>query len=315
MIIQFFISFFCSIFLIKSLMTFFTKFFLDLPNYRSSHVKAIPSGGGIIFAICGCLFSLMNGIWFPLICFPLSIVSLIDDFRGLKPVYRYIVQFITALVLIFNSDIYKNILRNLPLASEIFLIFLLVIFGTAIMNFFNFMDGIDGILSSCMVIVFAIFAIKYLPFLWPLIGAILGFLIFNWHPAKIFMGDSGSTFIGSIFFGCILQVFKSIDDLSIFFLASPLLFDAFSCLLRRFYIGANIFKPHKMHIYQRLNQSGFSHQKVSLLYLSLTIFLALSYSLGNQNIYLASILLVIFFGILLDNKYAAPFKERRILKD
>ena len=89
-------------------MTFFTKFFLDLPNYRSSHVKAIPSGGGIIFAICGCFFSFMNGIWFPLICFPLSIVGLIDDFRGLKPVYRYIVQFITALVLIFNSDIYQK---------------------------------------------------------------------------------------------------------------------------------------------------------------------------------------------------------------
>ena len=315
MIIQFIISFSLSTILIKILMNFFKKFFLDIPNTRSSHIKPVPRGGGIVFVTCGCFFSLMNGMWFPLICFPLSIVSLYDDFNGLKPIYRYIIQAITALFLILKSNIYSSTIQNFNSILQIFLIFLLVICGTAIMNFLNFMDGIDGILSSCMMVVFGIFAIKYFPALWPFVGSILGFLIFNWHPAKIFMGDVGSTFIGSIFFGCILQIFNSINDLSIIFLASPLLFDAFICLLRRFYIGDNIFKPHKLHLYQRLTQSGFSHQTVSLIYLFATIILSIIYSLGNKNIYLTSIALVILFGILLDNKYAYPFKKKYIMKD
>ena len=105
MIFQFFISLVLSISLIKSLMIFFKKFFLDLPNDRSSHFKPVPRGGGIIFVFCGCFFSLLNGLWFPIICLPLSIVSLYDDLKGLKPISRYIAQAITALVLILNSNI------------------------------------------------------------------------------------------------------------------------------------------------------------------------------------------------------------------
>lgn len=315
MLIQFFISLILSITFIKILMNFLKKNFLDLPNDRSSHVKPIPRGGGIVFVICGCFFSLLNGMWFPLICIPLSIGCLYDDFKGLNPIFRFIMQAITSFFLILNSSIYNTYIQTLPPIIEIFIVFLLVICGTAIMNFLNFMDGIDGILSSCMIVVLSFFAIKFLPPLWPLVGAIIGFLYFNWHPAKIFMGDSGSIFIGAVFFGCILQTATSINDFSIIFIASPLLFDAFSCLIRRFYIGENIFKPHKLHLYQRLSQSSFSHQRVTFIYMSSTILISMCYALGYKNIYLISILFVIAFGILLDKKYAFPFKKRFMLRD
>ncbi|MAR85555.1 MAG: glycosyl transferase [Cytophagia bacterium] len=312
MIFQILISLFLSIIIIKNFISFLKKYFLDLPNHRSSHTKPIPRAGGISFVICGSFFALLNGSWFILICIPLSIVSLIDDFKELNPLFRYIIQAFTSLSLIITSQLYFDPIQKLPIISQLCLIFLLTILGTGIINFLNFMDGIDGILAACMIIVFVSLGIKFLPSLFPLVAAILGFLLFNWQPAKVFMGDSGSTFIGAVFVGSIFQISNSINDFKVIFLAAPLLFDAFSCLVRRFYIGENIFKPHKLHLYQRLNQAGFSHQKVSLIYLAATLILSLSYLLGNKNIYLVSIVSITLFGILLDRKYAYPFKKSHI---
>ena len=309
MIIQFFISLFLSIIITKILMNSLKKYFLVLPNKRSSHIKPTPTGGGLGFVFCGCFFSAFNGIWFPLICIPLTIVGLVDDFKGLNPISRYVTQALTSLALILSSRLYDVTIQNFSLISQLILIVILVVFSTAIINFLNFMDGIDGILASCMSIVFIILALSYLPYLLPFVGAVFGFLIFNWQPAKIFMGDLGSTFMGSFFVGCILQISISFNDISIFFLASPLLFDAFSCVIRRYYIGDNIFKPHKLHLYQRLNQAGLSHQKVTLIYLCATILLSLCYLQGNGNMYLISIISIILFGFLLDKKYALPFKK------
>lgn len=315
MIIQFLCSLLFSVIIIKCLKNFLEKYFLDLPNYRSSHIKPTPTGGGISFIICGCFFSALNGVWFPLICIPLTIVGLFDDFKGLNPILRYFTQTLTSLALIFSSSFFAEVIQNLSLLSQIITVSLLLFIGTAIINFLNFMDGIDGLLASCMTLVFGLFAIIYLPPLIPMVGAIIGFLLFNWQPAKIFMGDSGSTFIGAVFFGFILQICITINDLMMILIASPLLFDAFSCVIRRFYIGENIFKPHKLHLYQRLNQAGLSHKKVTYIYLSGTILLSLSYLLDNNNIYLIAIILIILFGIFLDQKYAYPFKKRFILKD
>ena len=259
--------------------------------------------------ICGSFFSIINGVWFPLICLPLSLVSLIDDYKGLNPILRYITQALTCLLLILNSKIYNDGLQDLSILSQIILIFVLILVGTAIINFLNFMDGIDGILASCMTIVFVSLAIRYFPFLFPFIAAIIGFLIFNWHPAKIFMGDLGSTFIGAVFVGCIFQMPITYNDLPIIFISTPLLFDAFICVIRRFYIGDNIFKPHKLHLYQRLNQAGLSHQRVSIIYLSFTILLSLFYQLGNINLYFIAIVFTILSGIFLEMKYAYPFKK------
>ena len=312
---QFLISLFLSIIILKGMMNFLKKYFLDLPNDRSSHLKPIPTGGGISFVICGCLFGAINDFWLPILSLPLSLIGFLDDLRGLNPILRYLTQALTCLAFILNSKIYESVIQNLTIFSQIFFILLLILVGTAIINFLNFMDGIDGILASCMVIIFGVLAIKSFPYLVPFIASIIGFLKFNWPPAKIFMGDVGSTFIGAVFVGCIFQISGNKNDFLMIFIATPLLMDSFICVIRRFFNGDNIFKPHKLHLYQRLNQAGFSHQKVSVIYLLTTIFLALFYLFGNLNMYIISILSTLIFGIFLEKKYAFPFRNYKKLNE
>ncbi len=81
----------------------------------------------------------------------------------------------------------------------------MVIAVTAVINFVNFTDGLDGLVAGCMAISLGAIAINGATGLWPLVGALAGFLIWNWAPAKVFMGDVGSTFLGAVFAGMVLQ--------------------------------------------------------------------------------------------------------------
>ena len=183
----------------------------------------------------------------------------------------------------------------------------MVILFTGIINFCNFIDGIDGLLVSSMVSVFCTFLIMGNISLLPIIGACLGFLIWNWYPAKIFMGDVGSTFLGAVYVGYVLES----NDLSLaiakLLLLTPIIADCTVCILRRLFTGQNIFAAHKLHLYQRLNQSGWSHAEVTITY-SLSLFvLSLSYIfLGLVGLILFSIF-IIFFGVYLDRNYAISF--------
>ena len=119
---------------------------------------------------------------------------------------------------------------------------------TGIINFINFMDGIDGLVTSCMIIIFifAYFTISsdFLIFIGPLIG----FLFFNWNPAKVFMGDVGSTFLGGSLVYLILSCNTLEQTLSIFLISFPLIGDAFFTLLKRFLSKHNIFKPDVIYV-------------------------------------------------------------------
>ena len=175
---------------------FLSRHVLDLPNTRSSHIQPIPRGGGVVFLFIT-IFSfilaqlsiehvLSVSIFLPLLCMPLAFLGFIDDLRGVPIRIRFSVQLITAFILIFFS----------PLNLSWFLVLFFVIFVSAVINFTNFMDGIDGLLGGCMFFVMLSIAF-YLSAPWPswtLPGALLGFLFFNWSPAKVFMGDVGSTF-------------------------------------------------------------------------------------------------------------------------
>ena len=152
---------------------------------------------------------------------------------------------------------------------EIPIIFqLLVIFaGSGIINFTNFMDGIDGLVAGCMLIILLSLYILKVDELLPLIAGLLAFLLWNWSPSKIFMGDSGSTFLGGIFFGVLLKLHDPITLIGVLLISTPLLGDAAICVIKRFFAGKNIFKAHRSHLYQRLQRAGFSHTKVSTIYI------------------------------------------------
>jgi UDP-N-acetylmuramyl pentapeptide phosphotransferase/UDP-N-acetylglucosamine-1-phosphate transferase len=177
------------------------------------------------------------------------------------------------------------------------LIFILLI--TAIINFINFMDGLDGLVAGCGIIIMASTSS------WAISGAILGFLFWNWSPAKVFMGDVGSTFIGAVFGGMLVQVQTYQESFVLLLTCFPLLADALVCVIRRFLNGENIFEAHRKHLFQRLQQAGWSHQNVSILYISAVGFLAMC---SHLSIYLpVALAIVLLTGIYLDRYIATSF--------
>jgi len=170
------------------------------------------------------------------------------------------------------------------------------------------MDGIDGLVASSMFIVFLTISLNTGILYIPITGALLGFLFWNWHPAKVFMGDSGSTFLGAIFIATLLKTNSIVLTLKYIFLLTPLIADSSICLLRRLLSNQNIFLPHKKHLYQRLHQAGWSHKKVSSLYSLATLILCISFFFFNIHTLLLTSLLIILFGTWLDKKFALKFK-------
>ena len=286
----------------------FKKILLDKPNYRSSHTLPIPRGGGISIFLTTLIFSCFNGFWTPLIFAPLAIIGFLDDLFNLPKKLRYFIQFLTSiLILIFlkNPEFYFLSNNN----YFIFLIFLpvLILFITGLINLINFMDGIDGLVGGCMFVVFLLISYTEGVDLLPLLGSILGFLFYNWHPAKYFMGDVGSTFLGGIYAFCVLNSYSWTNLIGLILVNTPLIADSSICILRRLFLGQNIFQPHRNHLYQRLYQSGWSHSKVSTIYIFSTVLLSITYIYGNIFSLIFLALLILYFGKILDSNIASPF--------
>ncbi|WP_017302673.1 MraY family glycosyltransferase [Spirulina subsalsa] len=252
---------------------------LDIPNDRSSHTQPTPRGGGLSF-IVAFLLTFTSTQLFPnpptlqplplwLILTPLALIGFIDDRTNLPASIRYLVQLATAIIAIWHFG-------PLPLPSLIIAIPLTLIAFTALINFYNFMDGLDGLVASLTALQLAFLAL-YLqqPHWWLLVAALLGFLYWNWSPAKIFMGDVGSTVLGACIGIALLNSPTPLQLWSALPITFPLIGDAIYTLIRRLLKKENIFQAHRTHLYQRLQQSGWSHGKVAIAYLLLTALIAL----------------------------------------
>jgi UDP-N-acetylmuramyl pentapeptide phosphotransferase/UDP-N-acetylglucosamine-1-phosphate transferase len=273
-----------------------TKRLPDIPNARSSHRSPTPRGGGLAFVVVATLltplFAQGATAWIPVVCAPLALIGVLDDRFNLPALWRYLAQILTAMALI--------VMATLPLPLWSLPLVLLTV--TAIINFFNFMDGLDGLLASCGAVLMLVSG------QWIMAGALLGFLLWNWSPARIFMGDVGSTYLGAVFAGLVLQRHQPLQALLLLLVATPLLADAVICVLRRWHAGQKIFQAHRLHLYQRLNSAGWPHAKVSLLYLIMITLLALGlfYALPLPTM-VAAVLAVLGLGLWLDQKQAASF--------
>jgi Fuc2NAc and GlcNAc transferase len=277
------------------LIPFLEKSFIDTPNLRSSHQRPTPRGGGLAFVLTGSLLHLYVVAgptkWIPVICLPLALVSFWDDFRSLPPVGRYLVQLGTAFGIVVWSG------HAISVMATVFLVIVI----TGIINFTNFMDGLDGLVAGCGVLLMAATSS------WAISGAIFGFLIWNWSPAKVFMGDVGSTFIGAVFAGMLLQRESSHELLYTMLIGFPLLADSFVTVIRRFINRENIFEPHRKHLFQRLHQSGWDHKRVALLYISGVAVLLFINSFFNISALMLAILCELLIAIYLEMKVAARF--------
>jgi Fuc2NAc and GlcNAc transferase len=292
---------------------------LDEPNARSSHRQPTPRGGGLAFVAVSSVSSgmaLLSAQAFaaaalPLLAAPLAVVGLLDDRHNLPASWRYGVQLLTAALMLGFSPLVQRF--GLAVASGNWFLLpvlaLLVIAVTAVINFTNFMDGLDGLVAGCMAVTIAALAIALTaPWpLWALVGSLLGFLLWNWSLAKVFMGDVGSTFLGAVFAGLVLQASSWPEALGCLLVATPLLGDACLCVPRRLLAGQRVFQAHRLHLFQRLNQAGWSHARVSLTYIAGTAVLAVAMLAGGWPWVFGLAVVELLVGVWLDQRVAVPF--------
>jgi UDP-N-acetylmuramyl pentapeptide phosphotransferase/UDP-N-acetylglucosamine-1-phosphate transferase len=258
---------------------------LDVPNQRSSHVVATPRIGGAAFVVAVlagvATFTVAAGgltagsLVVVAAATGLALLGLVDDFRSLPASIRLLVQTaisVLAVVALAVTPFPPNVPGWLAAALTVFWL-------VALTNAYNFMDGIDGIAAGQALVAGLGWAVlggllgSHDTMLLGLLGAVApaGFLIHNWPPARVFMGDAGSGFLGFFFAALPLTAAGRGPDVLTWavLLTWPFLFDTGFTLLRRLRRGENIFSAHRSHLYQRLTVSGLPHGRVSLLYSAL----------------------------------------------
>tara|TARA_Y100001970_G_scaffold294355_1_gene451368 strand:+ start:2276 stop:3202 length:927 start_codon:yes stop_codon:yes gene_type:complete len=293
--------------ILKKLIPYLRKIIPAEPSDRGMHSNTKASSGGISFVIIYTIMAIYQGFYLPLFSLPISLVGLIDDKYNISKKVRLIAQILTLLVIIlFLRSDSSSIISSLN--NNIYIYILLIFCGVGIINFINFMDGIDGLVCGSMIVI--LFAINgEFHYLLPIIGTLTAFLYFNWYPSKIFMGDAGSLFLGSYLVSLIYSSSNFINITKILLICSPLLIDALVSIIRRLIHKQNIFTPHKLHLYQRLVLNGFSHSKVSSIYIASIAFLSIIYTYYNLTSLIISVLLIIILGIYLDKRYALEFNK------
>jgi UDP-N-acetylmuramyl pentapeptide phosphotransferase/UDP-N-acetylglucosamine-1-phosphate transferase len=268
------------------------KGLFDVPNDRSSHTTPTPRGGGLVIVLVCLLGYLAIGFGLGL---PLSWgyilgailvagVSWIDDLYSLPFWSRLAVHLTAAGILIWDVGFWSELFLPLFSATISFGTIIGFLFTAAwivwLLNAYNFMDGIDGIAATQALIgsiAWAVLAwMLHLPAAFFLSGVVAaasaGFLIHNWQPAKIFMGDVGSAFLGFTLAAMpLIARSESRTDIPILPVVAVLfvwffVFDTVFTLTRRLLARRRVWEAHREHIYQKLIIEGRQHSTVTLLY-------------------------------------------------
>ena len=272
-------------------LTYFIRLFalknkiVSIPNERSLHDIPTPHGGGLAIVISwyvgiSILFffsKIDKNLYFALLSGAiLTLVSLIDDLRGLKPYIRLIFHFITSIIaFVLLGGLRQLVIPGMQM-NYLFLVYPLAIIGMVwFINLFNFMDGVDGFASlEAITICFVLFLLSGSIINLLLLACVSGFLFWNLPKAKIFMGDVGSTQLGFILvvLGIYFHNTYQFSILNWIMLSSPFWFDATLTLYRRWRNGEKLGEAHRKHAYQRIVQAGFSHLKVNVYLLIINLF-------------------------------------------
>ncbi|CAN7565770.1 hypothetical protein LJR016_004108 [Devosia sp. LjRoot16] len=265
---------------------------MQQPNGRSSHVVPTPGGGGVGIVAGGSIAGLLMALLLPWLGVPvimagilLAFIGYADDKRPIAARWRLGAQVLLmgAIVAVLPID-----QLGLPVPESVLLV-ILTLGGALWINLFNFMDGIDGLAASeAIFLLVGAPLLAYLfepgiiddPRLWWMLGlaaACLGFLLLNWPPAKIFMGDAGSTYLGLMLaffaFTTMLSFWLSLWQWLI--LGGLFLADSLTTLSRRLLRRERSWEGHKRHAYQALQRRFGSHLKATLLYIAINVIVLL----------------------------------------
>lgn len=288
---------------------------LDKPNERSSHIKPIPLGGGlaIVLIVLATSAWVANEIdWKRSLIYVVSASIMAwmgwrDDVHSLPAKLRLTVQALIAIASIWGMGYFKVV--AVPLFGDLQLgvvgIMITFLWIVGLTNAYNFMDGIDGNAGG---VAFA----AALGWMWlsadthkwfvfwtglAIAASSLGFLGHNWTPAKVFMGDVGSTFLGYTF--AVLSLVSADQGGDALLIGTLLMWivimDSFMTFLGRLIKRENVFRGHRSHLFQRLVIGGYKHTTISLFYMLLTAIAAMLAYLWSQDDHIAPLL--IFFGL------------------
>ena len=316
---------------------------VDIPkDNRRMHKEPIPRLGGL---------AIIFGFLVAILCFNLGfnkqmvatlagaaiivIMGVVDDCKALDAKIKFPIQIIAALVVIFMGDIRINVFTNFNIFSDSpylvlpdwISVVVSVIWIVFITNAVNFIDGLDGLaagVSAIMSVSLVFISVRLGEYTIALIGIALmggcfGFLPFNFNPAKIFMGDTGSTFLGFMLATVSIQgVFKSYAIISfavpLLILGLPL-FDAMFAMLRRILTGHSPMMADRGHLHHRLIDMGFSQkQTVFILYaisgvLGITAVLLAENGTMRALVLVICVLILLLIGSLLGKDVYVPDKE------
>ncbi len=257
---------------------------LDRPNARSAHTSVTPRGGGLVVLAAAALALALFGPWPGVTraqgavlagAVLMALMGLADDHLRLSVAPKLLLQVVVAVGVVWAG---QGALARLPLPPPLDLALgawgaaLSVVWLVGVVNFYNFLDGVDGLAAVQGVVTGLGITLAGWDGLASaagaaLAGACLGFLFFNWSPARVFLGDAGSALLGFSFAALPLMAPGAARPGAVFFVALSLwlfLADGVWTIARRLALGQDVLAAHREHVYQRLVGSGLGHRHVAL---------------------------------------------------
>lgn len=296
------------------------------PNQRSLHDKATVTGGGI--ALSAVLAVLWMALWMgglspgPALLIPLaafSLLGLADDIYNVAWPHKLAAQCAVAVFFVVAFGAFSRIdLFGLVIDVPWLATVLSVLWIVAFVNVYNFMDGIDGLAGGYGAFCACVLGVWFVLlggnngvslFLYGLMAACLGFLVWNWAPARIFLGDAGSMMIGGTLAAVAIvgQREYGVPVSAFVLLFAVFIGDAGYTLVRRALKGERFWQAHKEHLYQRATQSGLTHSSVTVMVLLVSMIMSVLASLemgrsGPRGLWLLLSLAVLLGAMLLVKK-------------
>lgn len=304
--------------------------FLSNQHSVSIREERVPRAGGVVFSLIFCSSLLIikplipqDYFWSILIGGGLiSFIGFLDDLKGLSPFSRILSQMLFVFFISYNLGVFSDI--NYQAGSfKILFIPSFVICSVWMMNTFNFIDGADGLLSTNVALISLFSGIIlftqdqiYLGLSLLILASInLAFLTFNWAPARVFMGDCGSLFLGSLF--VIIPTYTVLNSLVPFYtwaiLLSVFYIETSVTLIFRIFEGKQIFKErHNYHAYQQLILSSGNHSAPAKISILLQVFwiIPLSSLSFIYNTHAEIITVTAIFPLIIIFYYFGPRKAK-----
>jgi UDP-GlcNAc:undecaprenyl-phosphate/decaprenyl-phosphate GlcNAc-1-phosphate transferase len=293
---------------------------VDLPNKRKVHQNVMPRLGGVAiytsFILGILIFAPDNEALLPILAGGTLIILLgmLDDLYQLKAGVKTIGQIIAALTVVLAGIQIEFI--SIPFGPRIefglWSIPITVFWIIAVTNAINLIDGLDGLAAgissialitiSGMAIVSGNIFVAILGLL--MLGSTLGFLVYNFYPAKIFLGDSGSYFLG--FMISVLSIQGLFKNVAVFSIIVPVIIlgvpivDTISAIIRRKVLGRPISSPDKLHLHHCLLQLGYSHRQTVLILYAMSGLFSLAAIVFSRGTLWASITVFVLLLILIE---------------